>query len=85
MDVGVRELKKNLSQYLERAAKGETIRVTDRGAPKAMIGPLPDRLRLEEGIANGWITAPTADVAKGIRRARARRRVAEVIAEDRDA
>lgn len=85
MDVGVRELKKNLSQYLERAAKGETIRVTDRGTPKAMIGPLPDRLRLEEGIAEGWVSAPTGAVAAGVRRARARRRVADVIAEDRDA
>jgi len=35
MDVGVHELKQHLSEYLERAARGEAIRVTDRGVPKA--------------------------------------------------
>lgn len=84
MDVAVRELKQNLSKYLERAARGETIRVTDRGTPKAVIGPLPDRLRLDDGIAEGWVEAPTAKVAKSVRRARAKRRIADVLAEDRD-
>lgn len=60
MDVGVRELKRNLSALLDRAARGETIRVTDRGRPKALLGPLPDHLRLETGIAEGWIRPPTA-------------------------
>jgi prevent-host-death family protein len=38
MDVGVRTLKQHVSEYLERAARGETIRVTDRGQPKAILG-----------------------------------------------
>lgn len=84
MDVAVRELKQNLSKYLERAARGETIRVTDRGTPKAIIGPLPDRLRLDEGVADGWIAPPTAKVVKAVRRARAKRSVAEVLSDDRD-
>ncbi len=84
MDVAVRELKQNLSKYLEHAARGTTIRVTDRGKPKALLGPLPDRLRLDQGIADGWIEAPRGTVAKSVRRARAARRVAEVLAEDRD-
>ena len=42
MDVGIRELKAKLSEYLERAAQGERIRVTDRGRPKAVLGPLLD-------------------------------------------
>jgi prevent-host-death family protein len=56
MEVGVRELKQRLSEYLDRASKGEIIQVTDRGVPKAVLGPLPGRLRIEEGIAEGWIT-----------------------------
>ncbi len=55
MDVGVRELKQHLSEYLDRARRGEVIRVTDRGVPKAVLGPLPGRLRIEDGIAEGWI------------------------------
>ncbi len=56
-DVGVRELKQRLSEYLDRAERGEVLRVTDRGRPKAVLGPLPGRARIEEGVAEGWITA----------------------------
>jgi len=84
MDVGVRDLKQNLSRYLERAARGELIRVTDRGKPKAVIGPLPDSSRLDRGIAEGWITAARGRPVRRVRRAQARRRVADVLAEDRD-
>ena len=55
--VGVRELKEHLSEYLEQASRGEQILVTDRGRPKAMIGPLPGRAHIEDGIAEGWISA----------------------------
>ncbi len=56
MDVGIRELKAHLSEFIERAANGEQIRVTDRGTPKAVINALPGRFRLDEGIQEGWIT-----------------------------
>jgi len=55
MDVGVRELKEHLSEYLERASRGEVIRVTDRGRPKAILCPVPGESRLEQGIREGWI------------------------------
>lgn len=58
MEIGVRELKQRLSEMLERAAAGETIRVTDRGRPKAILGPLPETSGLEAGIDAGWITPP---------------------------
>ena len=85
MDVGVRELKQHLSEYLERAARGEAIRVTDRGVPKAILGPVPGTVRLDEGVAKGWIAPPqqrTLSPAK-VRRARATRRIDDVLAEDR--
>lgn len=53
VDVGVRDLKQHLSEYLDRAERGELVRVTDRGWPKALLGPLPGRARVEEGIARG--------------------------------
>lgn len=84
MDVGVRELKQHLSEYLERAAKGETIRVTDRGVPKAVLGPLPGRFRLDEGIAAGWVTPGEEEPPAQLRRARSRRRIADVLLEDRE-
>jgi prevent-host-death family protein len=84
MDVGIRELKQNLSRYVERAARGETIRVTDRGTPKAVLGPVPGAARIDQGLAEGWIAAPTAPTpAAHVRRARAAARSDDVLAEDR--
>ena len=40
-EVGVRELKARLSEYLRRAQAGARLVVTDRGRPIATIGP-PD-------------------------------------------
>lgn len=59
--VGVRELRQNLSVYLARIARGETLEVTDRGRAVAILAPLPrpvaalDRLKAEGRLipANG--------------------------------
>ena len=84
MDVGVRELKQHLSEYLERAARGETIRVTDRGQAKAILGPLPGTERLAAGIAEGWIR-PAAQAPRSVFvRVRAQRTTTDVLSEDRD-
>ena len=39
--VGVRELRQNLSVYLRRVERGETLEVTDHGRPVARLGPAP--------------------------------------------
>ena len=83
MDVGVRELKQRLSEYLDRAERGEIIRVTDRGRPKATLGPLPGRLRLEEGIAEGWITPGSGEALGAVRRVRSTRKTTDAVTEDR--
>lgn len=61
MDVGVRALKENLAEYLDRASGGERITVTERGRPKAIIGPLPGGDNIVRGIADGWISPPKVD------------------------
>lgn len=58
MEVGVRELKAHLSEYLQRAANGERLTVTERGRPKAVLGPIPGGDNIARGIAEGWITPP---------------------------
>jgi prevent-host-death family protein len=82
-DVGVRELKQRLSEYLDRAERGELVRVTDRGRPKALLGPLPGRARVEQGMAEGWITAGSSSGLRPVRRVKSRGRVLDVLAEDR--
>lgn len=84
MDVGVRALKERLSEYLERASRGELIRVTDRGEPKAMLGPIPERANLELGIAQKWVRAGNGEPPTPARRFKARVSIQQVLREDRD-
>ncbi len=84
-DVGVRELKQRLSEYLDRAERGEVVRVTDRGRPKALIGPLPGRARIGEGIEKGWITPGSGASLRDVRRRSARERSDDALSEDRGA
>lgn len=83
MDVGIRELKQRLSEFLSRVAKGERILVTDRGRPKAMIIPVTESDVIERGFREGWIVRGEAAAPRPIKRVRARRRVLELLAEDR--
>jgi prevent-host-death family protein len=82
-DVGVRELKQRLSEYLDRAERGELVRVTERGRPKALLGPLPGRARVEEGVSEGWITPASGASLRPVRRWKARRPVLDMLGEDR--
>jgi prevent-host-death family protein len=82
-DVGVRELKQRLSEYLDRAERGELVRVTDRGRPKALLGPLPGRANVEAGISEGWISPGSRRGLEPVKRVRSSTRVLDSLAEDR--
>jgi prevent-host-death family protein len=84
MNVGVRELKQHLSQYLDRAASGEVIQVTERGVVKAQIVPVPGSGQMTKGVEEGWITPPSRSGGlPPVKRATSTRRSVEVLAEDR--
>lgn len=83
MEIGVRELKARLSEFLERAEAGEVITVTDRGRPKALLAPLPGPTPLERGVADGWITPGDGASPARPRRHRADRAVSDLLDEDR--
>lgn len=55
VSVGVRELRQRASELLRRVELGETIEITDRGRPVAVLGPVPDdpvaRLRANGALA----------------------------------
>jgi prevent-host-death family protein len=74
--VGVRELRQNASKYLARVKKGESLEITERGIPVAVLSPaaklsLYDRLVAEgklipaQGKLQEWLKAhavrPTSD------------------------
>lgn len=56
MDVGVRELKSKLSEYLARVERGETLNVTSRGRRVAQIVPAVGETAIERGLREGWLT-----------------------------
>jgi len=57
--VGIRELRQNLSIYVDRVKDGETLEVTEHGRPVAELGPLsrPPKSLIEQMLADGRITA----------------------------
>jgi prevent-host-death family protein len=84
MNVGVRDLKQHLSEYLRRVAAGETLHVTDRGVPVALITPVAAADPLARGVEEGWIRPAAHDRRIGHgRREAAGRRVLDVLHEDR--
>jgi len=56
--VGVRELRQRASELLRRVEAGETIEVTDRGRPVALLAPIPEAGPLERLRAGGEVTVP---------------------------
>lgn len=55
MEVGIRELRADLSRLIKRVQAGEEILVTDRGKPVARITAADGRSKLDELIAAGII------------------------------
>jgi prevent-host-death family protein len=53
--VGIRELKNDLSRWVARARGGQEIVVTERGTPVARLGPVADEDPLEALIAAGLV------------------------------
>jgi antitoxin (DNA-binding transcriptional repressor) of toxin-antitoxin stability system len=62
--VGVRELRQNLSVYLDRVKVGETLQVTEFGRVVALLTPLPaEKLSpLERIVREGRATAPVGSL-----------------------
>ena len=86
MEVGIRELKARLSEYVGRAAAGEAFTVTDRGEPKALLLPLTERDTLAAGLVEGWIIRRSAKApgrAAPVSPAPDTARTEELLAEDR--
>lgn len=83
--VGVRELRQNLSVYLEQVATGAVFRVTARGRVVALLVPLPAAATpAERLIASGRATPAKLDLLSLGRPAiRATRSVSEALHEVR--
>lgn len=57
VEVGIRELKNNLSRYLSQVSStGDEVIITDRGRPVARISPIGTERTLDRLISLGIIT-----------------------------
>ena len=59
---GIRELRQRASELLRRVEAGETIEITDRGRPVAVLAPLPQGGSLAQLRATGDLLASEHDL-----------------------
>jgi prevent-host-death family protein len=62
VSVGVRELRQRASELLRQVQRGETIEITDRGRPVALLGPLPEGSELERMREAGQVRSAEGDL-----------------------
>ena len=60
--IGIRELRQQASKHLRDVEGGETIEVTDRGRPVALLVPVPSGSAVERLIASGRMVPGKGDL-----------------------
>jgi prevent-host-death family protein len=87
-EIGVRDLKKSLSEVLHRVDAGEPVRVTRRGRPVADILPStarPVEERLRVLVAGGRLTLPAGKrPARAPRLVRGKRSATAIVLAERE-
>jgi prevent-host-death family protein len=85
IEVGVRDLKNNLSRYLGQVEAGIEVVVTDRGRPIARLNSIADEPtdKLAALIDAGLVRPPTSKVRQRPVPLRASGSVSELVAEQR--
>lgn len=58
MEVGIRELRNQLSKWVARVRKGEEVVITDRGKPVARLVPVDGESSYDRLVREGVITPP---------------------------
>jgi prevent-host-death family protein len=60
--IGIRELRQRASEFLRLVEAGESIEVTDRGRPVALLVPVPKESVLDRLERQGRLTRATGDL-----------------------
>lgn len=64
MEVGVRELRDNLSKWIAKARRGQDVVITDRGKPVARLTRYGESPALQQLIEQGLIQLPSQRKSK---------------------
>lgn len=62
VSTGIRELRQRASELLRRVEAGETIEITDRGRPVAVLAPLPNQRPIDRLRVSGDLEPAGADL-----------------------
>jgi prevent-host-death family protein len=83
VEVGVRELRNNLSRYLDRVRDGEEVIVTDRGHAIARVVPFGAERVLDRLIAEGVVTPAQRPKRRAGKPTKTRGTVSDLVADQR--
>ncbi len=83
MEIGVRELRNNLSRYLDRVRDGEEVVVTDRGRAIARVLPVERERVLDRLIAEGVVTPAQRPKRRARQPIKAKGTVSDLVADQR--
>ena len=64
MSVGIRELRQRASELLRQVERGESIEITDRGRPVAVISPLPPGSPYRRMLVEGEIARASRETGE---------------------
>jgi prevent-host-death family protein len=83
MEVGVRELRNNLSRYLDKVRDGEELVVTDRGRAIARVLPVESERVLDRLIAEGVVTPALRPKGRAGKPIKTKGTVSDLVADQR--
>jgi prevent-host-death family protein len=62
VSIGIRELRQRASKYIAMVRRGDTVQVTDRGRPVALLVPIPEDGILDRLAAQGRLSPEAGDL-----------------------
>ena len=83
MEVGIRELRADLSRWIKRVREGDEVLVTDRGKPVARIVPMNGERKIDKLIAAGLISARPKPSSGSPRPVKADGPISDLVSEQR--
>ncbi len=82
-EVGVRELRNNLSRYLDRIQRGEEVVVTDRGRAIARVLPVSGERTIDRLVREGKVTPAVRPGRTLPKRVKAKGAISDLVADQR--
>jgi prevent-host-death family protein len=83
MEVGIRELRDQLSKYLNKVRGGEELVITDRGRAVARVVPLVEERSIDRLVAEGLVTPAQNRRSRPLKRIETEGSVSDLVADQR--